>query len=53
MKSAAQYREDALRFRALANETDEATAKALLLLAAEYEALADEMEPRPPMPNAG
>lgn len=49
--SRAERRQQAAKFRALVAETDEETAAALILLAEEYEKLAESGKPEPPMPT--
>jgi hypothetical protein len=55
MRTAAYYREKAARFRAMAKESDDATAASFEVLAKEYEALARRQPPEdePPVPTGG
>ena len=54
MHSSAYYREQAARFRLLANDSDEHTAATLTELAEDYEAEAQRLEPdsEPPLITA-
>ncbi|MGZ8311762.1 MAG: hypothetical protein ACXWUP_07635 [Allosphingosinicella sp.] len=45
MHDAAHYRAQAARFRVLAEDTDEATAASLLMLASDYEREASRLDP--------
>jgi hypothetical protein len=55
MYTADYYREQAARFRQLAEEADQLTAASLIRLAEDYEAEARHLEPdaEPPIPTTG
>ena len=55
MPTAAYYREKATRFREMAKDCDESSAKLMETLASDYDELAQGLEPdaEPPLPSEG